>query len=193
MQTPSHVAISLLVWRKVPNWKCALAVVFGALLPDLAMFVFYGFQKMIGSAEADIWGSYYFLDHWQFVFDLFNSIPVFLVVAVICHRRGYRIGFLIAASAIVHVLCDLPLHNDDAHRHFLPFTNWRFISPVSYWDPKHFGVYAMITELLIAVSACICVVVGKNSKSIKVAGWVTLSIYFAGMAMAVWLWSQWRG
>ena len=191
MQTPSHVAISLFIWRKVPNWKSTTAIVFGALLPDLGMFFFYGYQKLIGSSEADIWGRYYFLDHWQLFFDVFNSIPIFALIAIICYYTQWRIAYLIAASAMVHVLCDFPLHNDDAHRHFWPFTNWRFISPVSYWDPKHFGIYAMLSELAIALAACYSIVSGKFAKSIKVAGWVTMSLYLLAMVLAAVLWINW--
>ena len=42
-------------------------------------------------------------------------------------------------SMLLHALGDLPLHHDDAHRHFFPFVDWRFISPLSYWNPDHHG------------------------------------------------------
>ena len=37
---------------------------------------------------------------------------------------------------------------DDAHRHFYPLSDYRFISLVSYWDPRHYGTVAMPAELL---------------------------------------------
>lgn len=188
MQTPSHVAFSLFFWRHVPNCKETLAVVFGAILPDLAMFVFYGYQKMVGSKEMDIWQTLYFQEGWQWFFDVFNSIPIFFVLAVVCYFNGWRIGFLISASALLHVLCDFPVHNDDAHRHFLPFSNWRFMSPLSYWDPKHYGVYAMIAEFILAVLACITISSQKNVKSIRIAGYVTLSLYIAAVVLALVFW-----
>ncbi|MGI8738245.1 MAG: hypothetical protein ACR2KU_00935 [Gammaproteobacteria bacterium] len=48
----------------------------------------------------------------------------------------------------LHVLFDLPLHHDDAHRHFFPFSDWRFYSPVSYWDPAHYGDIVSACEIL---------------------------------------------
>ena len=177
MHTPAHLAASLLVWRKAANWKETLAVVAGAIIPDASMFVFYGYQKLIGSAESDIWGSYYFLDHWQWFFDVFNSIPVFILLAATAFYSKQRILFLISASALVHVLCDFPLHNDDAHRHFLPLSNWRFKSPVSYWDPKHFGIYAASVEFIFAIASCIYLSIGKFKRSVRVTALINLSLY----------------
>ena len=152
MNTPAHLAASLLVWRHEPGWRGAAATTFGAALPDLPMFGFYVWQKTIGSPETQIWGDLYFRDGWQLFFDLFNSIPLAALVALFCFWRRLPLGVLIASSAALHMLCDLPVHNDDAHRHFLP-ANWRFHSPLSYWDPEHYGRYFMPLEFLGAMAA----------------------------------------
>jgi hypothetical protein len=52
---------------------------------------------------------------------------------------------------ILHSLGDLPVHNDDAHRHFFPFSNYRFISPISYWDRKHYGSIVSLVEMLLVL------------------------------------------
>ena len=46
------------------------------------------------------------------------------------------------------------MHREDAHGHFFPLTDWRFVSPVSYWDPAHLGALGAAIEwvLLAAVS-----------------------------------------
>ena len=188
VQTPSHVAISLFLWRKVPDWKQTVCVVFGAVLPDLNMFLFYAYQKIIGSSESDIWGTLYFEEHWQLFFDCFNAIPIYLAVVGIAYWRGNRLLLLVASSALVHVLCDLPLHNDDAHRHFLPFSQWRFVSPVSYWDPKHFGLVAAGVEFVSAFAICCYVGFGNFASSIRVAARIDLFLYvLAGVLIAGYL------
>jgi hypothetical protein len=48
----------------------------------------------------------------------------------------------------MHVALDLSLHNADAHRHFLPLSHWQFESPVSYWDPAHYGVFGAGLEVV---------------------------------------------
>ena len=190
MQTPSHVAFSLFLWRKVPDWRAMSAVLVGSVLPDISMFVFYAYQKAMGSSESDIWQQLYFTEHWQLFFDVFNSIPIYLVLALIGYFGGRRGLYLVSASALVHVLCDLPVHNDDAHRHFLPLSHWRFISPVSYWDPRHFGVYAMVTEFLVAITACVSAAQQKHATSIRVAAWFIFSMYMVAIVAALWFWSR---
>ena len=155
--TPSHIAASLLVWRREGNWRNLVAVVAGAVVPDATMFVFYGYQKFMGADEASIWNELYFLDHWQYVFDVFNSFPIALVLLICAWHFKCRWLQLFLLSAMLHMVFDLPLHHDDGHRHFLPLSNWRFESPISYWDPKHFGRIVAPIELLGSIAALIFV------------------------------------
>ena len=74
------------------------------------------------------------------------------------------------------MLCDLPVHHNDGHRHFLPISNWRFESPVSYWDPAHFGVIFATLELVLAVSALIYVM-RKGEKPMSRIAIGTFAIY----------------
>lgn len=46
---------------------------------------------------------------------------------------------LFSLGAISHLIGDFPVHAADAHPHFWPFTDWRFHSPISYWDREHHG------------------------------------------------------
>ena len=184
MQTPAHIAASLFIWRNETRWTDVLAVAFGAALPDITMFFFYGYQKAIGSTEQEIWRTLYFEEHWQYSFDLFNSIPIALLLFVVFRQFKIRWAQLLVASAGLHMLCDLPVHHDDGHRHFLPLSNWRFESPVSYWDPAHYGYIFATIELTLAVSALIYVIRmgAKPTSRIAVA---TLAIYVSCIAILV--------
>lgn len=189
MNTPAHIAVSLLVWRNEPGWGAVTAVGVGALLPDAPMFGFYAYQKLIaGRSEGEIWSNLYFEDTWQLFFDVFNSVPLMLAVICISYATGWRWGVLLGASALLHLCCDFPLHHDDAHRHFLPFTNWRFVSPISYWDPKHFGFIFLPVELLFAIGACTYVAWKGAHSPMRIAGAATLAVYLAGIAFAVVMW-----
>ena len=159
-------------------------MVTGAVLPDATMFLFYGYQKYVGSSEASIWGELYFLDHWQYFFDVFNSFPIALVLLLIAWRCKSRWAQLLLLSAMLHMACDLPLHHDDGHRHFVPLSNWRFASPISYWDPQRYGWIVAPIELVGSVAALVLVLRSGTTQTQKVA-WVILGIYALGCAAAL--------
>lgn len=54
----------------------------------------------------------------------------------------------------LHATLDFLLHHDDAHRHFMPLSDWRFESPVSYWDPDHFGQVMSFVEIAAVIGTC---------------------------------------
>jgi len=41
----------------------------------------------------------------------------------------------LTASMFLHCLADFPLHTEDAHRHFWPFSDFRLDIGISYWNP----------------------------------------------------------
>ncbi|MEM9088434.1 MAG: hypothetical protein AAGC93_06785 [Cyanobacteria bacterium P01_F01_bin.53] len=157
MNTPAHAIFNLaLLGRKQrPEWNPL--IIWGALIPDLAMFGFYLLLKFANIPESQIWGEEYYRPFWQNLFDFFNSIPLALVgIAVMFYLRKTGIALLFG-SIVLHCLQDLPLHVDDGHRHFWPFSQFRFESAVSYWDPNHYGMIAAPVELALAMIASIYV------------------------------------
>jgi len=54
MNTPAHAIINLLIFKRFRK-KYGLAIVVGALLPDVPMFVFYAWEKVKGVSENVIW------------------------------------------------------------------------------------------------------------------------------------------
>lgn len=137
MNTQAHAIVSF--WFLNKRLSPSL-ILWTAVLPDLPMFFFYGWVKIVeGAQEQDIWQTLYFQDSWQDFFDLFNSIPLAVLIILggwLFKKSGLMFS---GVSILLHLLCDLPLHHDDGHRHFFPFSDFRYSSPVSYWDPKHFG------------------------------------------------------
>jgi len=154
MNTNTHIVLGLALLGRKPEARLLTAIVIGAVLPDLAMFGFYLYHRLIlNTPEMTIWGVEYFKPAWQNLFDLFNSIPLIIIGAVIAWRMKWQALLYCFLAMLIHVLMDLPVHNDDAHRHFYPFINWKFISPVSYWDSDHYGRYFAIVECVLALAA----------------------------------------
>ena len=164
MNTPSHVIINLAIFSKLPLPQANLAIAIGAVLPDLPMFGFYIWLKYVRKMPSrEIWSKAYFEPFWQNIFDVVNSIPLIVIGLAIAYYYNWQIAQVVFVSMLVHCLFDLPVHNDDAHRHFLPFSNYRFISPVSYWDPRHHGAIVALLELILVLLATLQVFPAINS------------------------------
>lgn len=208
MTTPAHAALSLIVLGR--SERNALPVALGAVAPDVPMLVFYLWERLVlGVSESRIWSERYFDPGWQVVFDIPSSIPLLgialCILLVLIGRRStaghipsagvtasprrakLTASTLFVASMILHALGDLPLHREDAHRHFFPFSDWRFTSPVSYWDPDHYGGYAAVAEivLVLAVSAFLFRAYRGRGRWV-VAGVAGIYALFIGFAVLMW-------
>jgi len=151
VNTPAHIVFGLAALGPTRAGSYPLAIVAGALIPDLAMIVFYAWHKLIGTVESEIWSQHYFHDSWQMVFDIPNSIPLIAVaLSIFCWRKKIVLTYMFA-SMLCHCVLDLLVHHDDAHRHFYPFLEWRFVSPVSYWDASHYGDIVSKIEMVSVV------------------------------------------
>ncbi|NEO36422.1 MAG: hypothetical protein F6J90_08845 [Moorea sp. SIOASIH] len=156
MNTPSHAIINLAVLNQQTQLQAALPITIGAILPDAPIFILYIWAKLIRrQPEYQIWSQTYELPFWQNLVATFHSLPLALCGVIISHYWGWQLWEILCWSMILHSLLDLPVHNDDAHRHFFPLSNYRFISPFSYWDPKHHGHTVSTLEKLLVLVATI--------------------------------------
>ena len=81
---------------------------------------------------------------------------------------------IFAIAALLHIAGDLPVHADDAHRHFWPLSDWRFHSPVSYWNPDQGGAWFSFTEAAIGIGAA--VLLFRRFRSVWVRAMTMLAI-----------------
>jgi hypothetical protein len=168
MNTPAHAVFNLVLLgrKKQPQWNPL--IIWGAVLPDLSMFGFYLWMKLIDMPERQIWQVEYFSPTWQRLFDYSHSIPLALLgmgLMLYAQRKGVALLF---GSMALHSLEDLPLHHDDAHRHFLPLSDFRFVSPFSYWNPTYYGDILGPLELALMVVASVYVF--RRVRSIQTQG-----------------------
>lgn len=152
MNTPSHAIINLAILGKAQHPEFNLLIVTGGILPDIPIFLFYFWAKYIARLPpATIWSKAYFEPAVQNIIALFHSIPLAAIGWLVAYYFGWRSVQILCLSAILHSLGDLPVHHDDAHRHFFPFSNYRFISPISYWDRNHYGSIVSFIEMLLVL------------------------------------------
>jgi hypothetical protein len=189
MNTPAHAVLNLVALGRDRSRFHWLPVLLGSLVPDLPLFVFYlAARGILQLPERTIWSATYFEPSWQLFFDIFNSLPLIALGILLAWRfrsTGWMAFFL---SMGLHCLTDLLVHHDDAHRHFLPFSDWRFVSPVSYWDPRHHGHLFLVAEaVLVAVGSGI-LMRRSEPRAVRWLGGVTLALYLLGGAWALYAW-----
>ena len=79
-----------------------------------------------------------------------------------------------ALAALTHLAGDFPVHVRDAHAHFWPLSEWRFTSPVSYWDPRHYGGYFSVFEGFLGIG--LSIVLFRRFRAVWVRGLCILAI-----------------
>lgn len=147
MNTPTHAILNLAILGKKAFPQANLIIAIGGIFPDIPIFIFYFWAKFIQRLpESQIWREAYYQPFWQNITALFHSIPIACIGVAIAYFLNSPMAQVFCLSLILHSLLDLPVHHDDAHRHFFPFSNYRFISPISYWDTRHYGGIVMIIE-----------------------------------------------
>lgn len=153
MHTPGHVLLNLSLLGCVTGFESA--VIAGAVLPDVPIVILYLRERLRGTPTETIWSVCYQQPHWLAIIHLGHSIPLALVGIALCSLFHIRFAVDFFVSMLCHALCDFPLHARDAHRHFFPLSNYRFISPWSYWDVQHHGRLVAFIECLVVLACAI--------------------------------------
>lgn len=152
MNTPAHLLLGAAVFAKPGARLVTAAAVFGALLPDLSLYLLAGGAiYVLGVPPETVFGEYYFSDSWQTIFAIDNSLILWGGLFALSMLWGGAVLRAFAGSGLLHVSTDFLLHNDDARRQFWPVSDWVFHSPVSYWDPNHYGWLMGPLEMLLCV------------------------------------------
>lgn len=151
MNTPAHLLIGWAAFGRKTSRGVACAALFGALAPDLSLYLLAGTSLFLLNIPANIvFDELYFSPQWQTIFGIDNSFVVWGAVfglGVYLRKRWVQ---AMAGAALLHVGLDFPLHHDDGRAHFWPITNWVFESPVSYWDRGHHAEFVAPIEAVIA-------------------------------------------
>ena len=184
MNTPTHLLIGAAVlahkedgaagrWR---NW----AVLTGALLPDTGIFFLFAWARFFqGTSEQELWSRIYWSEPWQSLFAIFNSAPLYSALVLIGLAARQTWLALLALAALLHLAFDLPFHHDDAHIHFWPFTDWRFHSPLSYWDENHHGDWVSLAEIALSLGLIFLLWRRFENRLVRAALLVALASYVA--------------
>ena len=148
-----------------PGRKKVNAAAFaGSLLPDLSLYVLAIHSLfLLQIPPSVVFGELYFSDEWQSVFAIDNSVFVWLAIALAGGISRSPWLLTLGLAGLLHIAMDFPLHHDDGRQHFWPLSDWIFDSPVSYWDPAHYGNIVGIAEA--SLCALLSILLWKRFRS----------------------------
>lgn len=151
MNTVTHVVLGAALFTRPAQRRRNVAALAGGFLPDLYIFAVWGWTKLNGIAEADLWRRIYFQEPVQTLSAISNSMPLWALLLVF--GMAFRLPWLavLAGAALLHVTLDFPVHASDPHPHFWPLTDWRWHSPISYWEADKYAGWVLAVEVLIVL------------------------------------------
>lgn len=178
MNTQSHLLVAAALFTQPDRPKRNIAAIAGAFVPDAAIYGLWLWSKVNAIPENTVWRELYWQQPWQTYTALGNSLPLYLtilVAGVVASRapapprqiaapgsslteRWWAFvgrqpaGVIFALAAMTHLAGDFPVHVADAHAHLWPISNWRFHSPVSYWNPAHYGNWFQPLEVALGIT-----------------------------------------
>ena len=154
MNTPAHLILGAAAFARAGSSRVTAAALAGGFLPDLSLYLLAGWHLLVlGTPGNVVFGVHYYSDAWQQIFAIDNSFVFWGIGlgAAIALRVPWAIAF--AGAGMLHLVLDFPLHTHDARMHFWPLTDWKFISPVSYWEGARGGDIVGWVEFSIVIGA----------------------------------------
>jgi hypothetical protein len=158
MNTPSHLIITAALRKRLAG-RIAIprgAFLLGSVLPDLPLFFLVigsqiYFRYLAGANSPHLteqtFDYLYFNNPWWIASHNVLHSPTLLLIVLgalwgardlVGTRRHWCFWFVL--GCLLHTALDIPTHVDDGPVVFFPFDwSYRFHSPISYWDPRHYG------------------------------------------------------
>jgi len=196
MLTTTHILVAgALMARPEQTKKQNLLAFFAGFVPDMSVFVMVLISRIPGLGVDNMWrepDGLYWQEPWQFFSALSNSIPIYFGLLVVAYFMMKRAGgfmmkraggwkdlwlvlLIFAGAGLSHVAIDFLVHADDAHKHLWPLTEWRFHSPISYWQDDHHGRLVGVIEAVGAIGLALLLWRRFSSKWAR-AGFVALAL-----------------
>ena len=172
MQTPSHFLITAVLAKKAPVHHRIIhrsALLVGSILPDLPFLIltlgyevyyrWFAAPPTSGSIMEYLHFDLFFTDPvWVISHNFFHSLVVNIFLSSLGYwgvRRNWwwgRLLFWFSIGTLFHTLIDIFTHHSDGPLLFFPLNwNYRFASPISYWEAANYGRIFIIVEYTLDV------------------------------------------
>ncbi len=156
MMSQTHLIFGMAAFGKPENSRITLAALAGSFIPDASLYLLAGANLFILNTPPQVvFGQLYYSESWQAVFRIDNSIVLWVIALMLGIMFRAKVVIALCGAALLHLFLDFPLHNDDARAHFWPISDWKFISPVSYWDSRYYGHIVGPVEVAASLVACV--------------------------------------
>ena len=164
MLTSTHMLLGAVVSTR-PHFSGRLIASgwLGGVVPDLSIVVMFAISRLMRLTPGATWqapNGMYWQEPWQEISAISNSIPLWAGLSLLGwflfqyakKLNGFGLYLLVfSIAALTHTLGDFPVHTDDAHVHFWPFSDWRYYSLVSYYQSANFGGIFRVFEMASAL------------------------------------------
>lgn len=182
MNSQTHLLLAAALFAEPNRPKRNIAALAGAFVPDAAIYGLWVWSKFNGIPENIVWGELYWQQPWQTYTAFGNSMPLYmliLLIGAVAARQSLSrqpeidlptvtisqrwqafvgrqpIVVIFALAALTHLAGDFPVHVADAHAHLWPLSDWRFFSPVSYWNPEFYGNWFSLFEIALGITLAV--------------------------------------
>jgi hypothetical protein len=190
MNTQSHIIMSAAFFGgDMP--KRAWAAALGGVLPDIPMLLIVLTLKVSGVPMHRIFDEMYWQNWWQITNGIAHNFwgwgSLLLLAIFMRERLGasaesidlWSLVFIFAISGLLHSCIDFLVHREDAHMSLWPVTRWKFMSPVSYYDPAHYGRIFSLFEALLGLVLSIVLLQRFNATLLRVVLALVMALYVA--------------
>ena len=158
MNTPAHLIFGIAAFAKADRPVLVPAAMAGSFIPDLSLYLLAGVHlRLLKTPPEVVFGELYFSDEWQSIFRIDNSMILWGIALALAIMFRSAVMIALCSAAMLHLVGDFLLHHDDGRAHFWPISKWIFESPVSYWDPAHYGGIVGPLEVLAAMICCVII------------------------------------
>lgn len=167
MHTQTHIIMGAALGGN--SRRNAIAGALGGVLPDLPMLLIVLVLKVAAIPDPIIFGFLYWQEWWQVANALAHNFflwgGLFLLALALRERLvataeaidRWSAVAVFAASGFIHTAIDFLCHREDAHMSLWPVSRWKFVSPVSYWDPAHYGHVFSLFEAALGLGLALLV------------------------------------
>jgi hypothetical protein len=190
MNTQSHVIMGAVLMGRGVSAK-AWAGALGGLIPDVPMIAIVIALKISGVPNQVIFGSLYWQNWWQTTNAIGHNFWLWsglVLLGLLMRDRlsasaaafdRWTLVALLAGSALLHSVIDFLCHREDAHMSLWPLTRWKFMSPVSYYDPAHYGLWFALFEASLCILLAVILFRQFKPRLLRVVLALTITLYVA--------------